>query len=97
VPSNLRETADLCFSEVQTAEQLAAVATLAQVIWREHYVPLIGAAQVEYMLAGSWNPRAMREQMQRGDEYFSISRGNELLGYLAVRVEVAERSLFISK
>jgi diamine N-acetyltransferase len=97
VPSNPRETADLCFSAVQTAEQLAAVATLAQVIWREHYVPLIGAAQVEYMLAESWNPRAMREQMQRGDEYFSISRGSELLGYLAVRAEVVERSLFISK
>jgi GNAT superfamily N-acetyltransferase len=97
MPSNPRETADLCFTGVQTSDQVLAVATLAQLIWREYYVQLIGAAQVEYMLAKFQNATAMREQMERGDEYFMIERGGELLGYLAVRADAVERSLFISK
>jgi diamine N-acetyltransferase len=97
MPSSPPEAADLYFTAVQTAAQLSAVASLAQSIWREYYVPLIGAEQVEYMLARFQNAAAMREQMERGDEYFMISRGQELLGYLAVRASAAEQSLFISK
>lgn len=94
----------LCFKPVQTDEELAAVAALAQEIWREYYVPLIGAAQVEYMVANFQSAAAMREQVARGDEYFMITREapgsaahGGLLGYLAVRVDAAEQSLFISK
>lgn len=87
----------LCFRPVHTAQELSAIAALAQAIWREYYVPLIGADQVEYMLEKFQNARAMDEQMQRGDEYFMIERGADLLGYLAVRASAAERSMFISK
>ena len=35
-----------------TAEQAAGkISALAGEIWREHYTPIIGAEQVEYMLA----------------------------------------------
>jgi diamine N-acetyltransferase len=95
----------LCFKPVQSAGELAAVAALAQEIWREYYVPLIGAAQVEYMVTNFQSAAAMREQVARGDEYFMITReptagtpiGGELLGYLAIRVDAREQSLFISK
>jgi len=88
---------ELCFTQVQTAEQLSAVAALAHEIWREYYVPLIGAAQVEYMLLNFQSAAAMREQMARGDEYFIITAGGALFGYLAVRADEVEHSLFISK
>ena len=87
----------LSFTELQTAEELSAVAALAQHIWREYYVPLIGAAQVDYMLENFQSAAAMREQMARGDEYFMITRDGVLIGYLAVRVDRNEQSLFISK
>ena len=35
---------------VTTQAQIVQVATLAEEIWREHYTPIIGAAQVDYML-----------------------------------------------
>ena len=53
----------LCFIQVQTAEELSVVASLAHEIWREYYVPLIGAAQVDYMLANFQSAAAMREQL----------------------------------
>jgi diamine N-acetyltransferase len=95
----------LCFKPVQTADELAAVAALAQEIWREYYVPLIGAAQVEYMVANFQSAAAMREQVARGDEYFMITRDTAgssthrggLLGYLAIHVDAGQQSLFISK
>lgn len=99
---------DICFTAVDSAEQVNRVAALAAVIWREYYVPLIGAAQVEYMVAKFQSAAAMLEQMAAGYEYFMICRGPasnihdapsapHLLGYLAVQADAAARSMFISK
>ena len=38
------------FERVRSPEQIAAVTRLAREIWQEHYLPIIGQAQVEYML-----------------------------------------------
>lgn len=94
--------AALCFRAVHSAEQVRRVAALAHEIWHEYYVSLIGAAQVEYMVAKFQSAAAIQEQIQRGDEYFMVCRdmlceGEQLLGYLAVRTGSEERSLFISK
>ena len=94
---NAPEPMDLCFAVVHTAEDVRRVAALAHEIWHEYYVPLIGAAQVEYMVSKFQSAAAMQEQIERGDEYFTIARADQLIGYLAVRTNEAERSLFISK
>ena len=39
-----------------TESESAAISTLAGEIWREHYTPIIGAEQVEYMLAKFQSP-----------------------------------------
>ena len=97
---------DVRFTRVRSDEEVRRVAALAASIWHEYYVPLIGAAQVEYMVAKFQSAEAMLEQIQRGDEYFMIERGPspandasppQLLGYLDVRADAAARSLFISK
>ena len=36
---------------VSTAAQVANVARMAHEVWNEYYVPLIGQAQVDYMVA----------------------------------------------
>lgn len=67
-------TAQLQFVPVQTPAQLATVAALAREIWYEYYVPLIGQAQVDYMVANFQSAAAMQAQIDQGYEYFLVRR-----------------------
>src|SRR5690606_21760701 len=59
---------------VTRGEQVAAVAALAHDIWYEFYVPLIGRAQVDYMVQKFQNAPAIQAQIEQGYEYFLIRR-----------------------
>lgn len=91
----------LSYVPVTTPEQLATVAALAHDIWYEFYVPLIGRAQVDYMVAKFQNVEAMRAQIADGYEYFLVQREDADgapadVGYIAVQ-EQPERVMFLSK
>lgn len=74
------EPAEL-FERVETHAQIAAVVSLAREIWVPHYVPLIGAAQVDYMLERYQSPAAIERQIRdEGYEYY-VARGT---AYLAI-------------
>ncbi|MET0533691.1 MAG: GNAT family N-acetyltransferase [Steroidobacter sp.] len=98
----VRMSPTLQFIPVRTAEQLATVAELAHEIWYEYYVPLIGRAQVDYMVAKFQNVAAMQSQIDHGYEYFLVRRedtpgkGAQDVGYCAVQ-EQADGALFLSK
>jgi diamine N-acetyltransferase len=94
---NVPEVSELRLTRVQDAQDVRRVAALAHEIWHEYYVPLIGAEQVAYMVAKFQSATAMQDQIERGDEYFTICRGGQLVGYAAVRPSPVEQSLFISK
>jgi GNAT superfamily N-acetyltransferase len=85
------------FVAVQSNESIALVAQLAREIWPEHYVNLIGQAQVDYMLARFQSEAAIAAQLVEGYEYFLIRRREQWLGYASVRVDSDGRRLFISK
>src|SRR5688572_29035600 len=90
------------FVPVTTPQQLDAVAGLAHEIWYEYYVPLIGRAQVDYMVSKFQSSGAMAGQMREGYEYFLVQRGlveqaGRPIGYCAVQPQLAENSLFLSK
>ena len=85
------------FVPVTTAAQLDQVAGLAHEIWYEYYVPLIGRAQVDYMVSKFHSSEAMAAQLREGYEYFLIERGGPGIGYCAVQPQPAARSLFLSK
>lgn len=92
---------DLQFVPVATAEQLATVAALAHDIWYEFYVPLIGRAQVDYMVAKFQNAPAMQAQIDQGYEYFLIRRASASaagadIGYFAIQQQPG-RVMFLSK
>jgi GNAT superfamily N-acetyltransferase len=87
----------LDFVAVRTAAQLAAIEALAEEIWREYYTPLIGPAQVDYMVEKFQRAPAMEAQIAEGYEYFLVRRDARDIGYLAVRPQPDERLLFISK
>jgi GNAT superfamily N-acetyltransferase len=85
------------FVAVQSDESIALVAQLARAIWPEHYVNLIGQAQVDYMLARFQSESAIAAQLVEGYEYFLIRRREQWLGYASVRVDSDDQRLFVSK
>lgn len=60
------------------------IADMAQRIWREHYPPIIGLKQVEYMLDAFYRPETLATQMQEGQTYWLAKDGDTALGYLGV-------------
>ena len=51
----------------------AAIAALAEEIWREHYTPIIGAGQVEYMLGRFQSAKRVYEDIKNdGYTYFTV-------------------------
>jgi ribosomal protein S18 acetylase RimI-like enzyme len=87
---------------VNSAAQVAEIARLAREIWDEYYVPIIGRAQVEYMVAKFQTAEAMQAQIDSGYEYFLIRdglihQGEQAIGYAAIRHDAPEARVFISK
>lgn len=68
---------------------------LANTIWREHYIPILGLMQVEYMLTKYQTVNAIATQVDNGFEYFIINYKNKGVGYLSVIKE--NDALFLSK
>ncbi len=83
------------FIAVMTEHQVELVESLAKEIWPEHYIPIIGRAQVDYMLERFQSKTAVLQQMMRGTLYFLIQENNERIGYMAVHPR--GRELFLSK
>ena len=83
------------FSEVSTDNQIEIVESLAKEIWTEHYIPIIGKEQVEYMLENFQSKRAISEQIGAGFLYFLMEEENQFIGYVAVLPKGNE--LFLSK
>jgi GNAT superfamily N-acetyltransferase len=88
---------DIQLVTVTSASQVADVARLAREIWDEYYVPIIGRAQVEYMVAKFQTAEAMQAQIDSGYEYFLVHLDGEPIGYAAIRHDAAEARVFISK
>ena len=85
----------IMFTKVATKEHIEAVEALAKEIWTEHYTPIIGREQVEYMLARFQSAQAIAEQIAKGYLYFLLEEKGRCIGYLSVLTQ--ERELFLSK
>lgn len=81
--------------EVSTENQITIIESLAREIWTEHYVPIIGRDQVEYMLARYQSKQAINEQIASGVLYFLIEETHAFIGYIAVQPR--GDGLFLSK
>ena len=76
-----------------TQQDARLVADLAEHCWRPHYTPIIGGAQVDYMLAKFQSAPAIQEQIAEGRDY-RIIESDEPCGYLATDLS---DHLFLSK
>jgi len=91
------EKQTLSFTLVRGDAAIAQVSELAAVIWPDYFEPIIGVAQVEYMLASFQSIEAITEQLEQGILYFMITHNDTPIGYTAFEVKSDEQELFISK
>ncbi len=85
------------FIEVHSKQQIADIADLAQEIWQEHYLPIVGKQQIDYMLEKFQCERAIAKQLTDGYEFYSVTYDKRNIGYMAVISNMSELSLMISK
>lgn len=83
------------FHEVKSDSNLALIENMANTIWHEHYTPIIGTEQVNYMLDKFQSVSTMRDQINQGYQYFLINFNDNAVGYLSF--EKRENVLFLSK
>lgn len=80
-----------------TERDAAQLAALADEIWREHYPPIIGLGQVEYMLGKFQSAdRIAEDMMANGYTYYLADLGGKHAGYCAVKPE-NDGTLILSK
>ena len=87
---------DTIILPVTTQTGCETVAALAGEIWREHYTPIIGAEQVEYMLEHFQTAECVAQDInENGYAYFILMCAGAPCGYSAVQPRGEE--LFLSK
>lgn len=80
----------------RTDKDIQDIAVLAYEIWHQHFIPIIGEEQVDYMVEKFQSYPAIKAQVENdGYEYFQIHSGQTLVGYTGVHQE--EDALFLSK
>jgi len=80
---------------VANEELVLSLSAVADDIWRQHYTPIIGEAQVDYMLEKFLSPEALVEQINSGYEYFLFSYDYTFAGFAGILEK--DGKLFLSK
>ena len=78
-----------------TTSQFLQLETLANTIWREYYIPMVGKPQIDYMLEKFQSADAIKNQVEADFEYFIITFEKTPVSYIAIKKE--ENVLFLSK
>lgn len=82
--------------KVLTQDQIMRLSELAEEIQIEHFTPITGRAQVEYMLNKFQSPEAIKEQIQEHNySYYLLTEDGQAFGYIGFYPE--EQSMFLSK
>lgn len=87
---------EIQIKRVTTPSQADLVSGLAKTIWYDHYSPIIGKEQVDYMLGKYQTSKAIQAQMeQEGNYYYLIHYDFVPVGYIGIIEKNHE--LFLSK
>lgn len=82
---------------VQTIDDIDTVSRLAREIWTNHFTPIIGKPQVEYMLDKFQSTEPIKKQISEGCEYYLAKAEDEYVGYTALISDPDNHKLMISK
>lgn len=78
------------------AKDIPEIAALAERIWKVHYPPIIGMAQVEYMLNKMYSSDALLNQINGGQIFYFVRSEGKNIGYFGISNDVPTE-LFIHK
>ena len=82
--------------QAKTDSEIQDIAILANEIWHQHFIPIIGEAQVEYMVEKFQSYPAIKSQIKNdGYEYYQIFSRHTMAGYTGIHQE--NNALFLSK
>lgn len=85
----------ISFLKASSDDHFKTIEVLADTIWREHYIPIIGKPQVDYMLHKFQSAETVKQQVSEGYRYYILMSENESVGYISIKKE--EQNLFLSK
>lgn len=85
------------FVEVNTQAQIDATAALAEIIWTDHYVQIVGKRQVEYMLDKFQSSQAISKQIANGWLYYLLTENGKEIGYIALIPNKTASEMKLSK
>lgn len=74
---------------------ISNMSEMATEIVREHFDPIIGKEQNDYMLAMFQTEEAIREQLESGYRYFFVKDGKKTIGFIAFYPRKSE--MYLSK
>ncbi len=79
---------------VSSKKDIEIVESLAKEIWKQHYLPIIGKAQVDYMLNKHQSTAAISQSIKDGYIYYIAYYKDKPCGYSAI---VQDEGIFLSK
>lgn len=81
--------------DMAAADEIDNLSRLATRIVRQHFDPIIGRAQNDYMLQRFQTPEAIRQQLQEGYRYYWVMADGQTAGFLACLPR--DSKLYLSK
>ena len=87
----------ISFTKVHSKQEITDVSTLAQKIWQEHYLSIVGQEQINYMLERFQSEQAITMQLSEGYEYYLLNYNKHNTGYMAIIPNTEDSSLMLSK
>ena len=83
--------------KVKTGDDIDIISALALEIWTDHFTPIIGLSQVEYMLDKFQSSRAIKSQIINGHDYYLAKVKHTFVGYTALVPDIKSNKMMISK
>lgn len=82
--------------KIETAEDIARLAAMADEVWHEFFVEILSPAQIDYMVEKFQSVAALTDQIgNQGYEYYFLEPGGQPVGYAGIRP--GEGKLLLSK
>jgi GNAT superfamily N-acetyltransferase len=87
----------IAYTEVSDDAAIVTVERLAREIWTDHFEPIIGVPQVEYMLKEFQSVAAIRRYLTEGYKYYLVYSDALPVGYMGILSRSDSGELFLSK
>jgi diamine N-acetyltransferase len=67
-----------------TPKNFTIIEELARTIWHKHYIPIVGEAQVNYMLNEMYSTQALQKQQEEGQHFYLIVNNESEVGFVSI-------------